>query len=503
MANSHSKGRKKSNSNSSILERFLRSDKQLPVLTAIAAGLYPVFFYYNNNYNLVNTWQHLVYFVCMFLLLPVVIFWVANRFSNLAFMARWKKYVLPFLNIFVFLFLLKVCLYAGLQKKMILGILVIAGLFAWFLHKQLKKIIVLQFVLAAVVLFNLVPTIIKQFNYSQEWAKQPDSIENTMFKQKPNVYFIQPDGYVNFSEIDKGYYKIDNDAFREFLVDNGFTNYDGFRNNYASTLSSNSATFMMKHHYYNKGTSFSESINARNVIISDNAVLNIFKNNAYTTHFISEKPYLIMNRPKVGYDKMNFDYSEVPYISTGLIDRKEILPALKEYMAAGQGPKFYFMEFFNPGHIHSRKSGSEGKEREKEKWMESLKEANRKLTELITAIKSEDANALIIIMGDHGGFVGMDYTEQIYEKTTDRDLIYSIFSSQLSIHWPGERPVSYDSRLDSAVNLFRVLFSYLSEAPQFLNNLQPDESYVVLRQDAPKGIYKYIADDGSVVFEQH
>ena len=484
------------------MARFLEDPRPYPILAAFAAGLYPILFYFNNNYNMVNSWEHLAYFSFMFLLIPIVVFMIANRLSGLAAFSKWKKYVLPFLNIFAFLFFLKICLYAGLQKKLIIGIVIAAVLFAWLLHKHLKKVIVLQFVLAAVTSFSLIPTIIKQLNYSGEWALQPDGIEQATFTQKPNVYFIQPDGYVNFSELDKGYYKLDNSEFEKYLIDQGFTNYAGFRNNYASTLSSNSAIFMMRHHYYNKGTSFSEAINGRSTIISDNAVLNAFKHNGYKTHFIAEKPYLMLNRPKMGFDRCNFDYDEISYISTGLMARKEIQPYLEQFISESDGPSFYFIEFLNPGHIANRSSNTSGKDTEREQWIESLKYSNERLTKYITTIKNADTNALILIMGDHGGFIGLDYTQQIYSKTEDRDLIYSIFSSQLSILWPDENYKLYDGDLDSAVNVFRVLFSYLSEEPSYLQKLAPDESFVVIREGAPKGIYKYIKDDGSTSFER-
>ena len=118
----------------------------------------------------------------------------------------------------------------------------------------------------------------------------------------------------------------------------------------------------------------------------------------------------------------------------------------------------------------------------------------------VSQIKENDPTALIIIVADHGGFVGMEYSKQIYYKTQDRDKIYSIFSSQLSIHWPDGEAPDEDKYIGTAINLFRVLFSYLSEDPSYLEYLQDNGSYVVLNKDAPQGIYQYINDEGEVVF---
>jgi hypothetical protein len=285
------------NNKQNRLQKFISNGKSYPILTAISAGLYPVLFYYKSNYTLVNSWGHFGYFMLMFLLLPIIIFVIAHRISKLKIFLKWQKHVLPFLNFFTFLFLLKVCLYAGIQKKILVLVFVIAILFALFLYKHLKKVIVIQFLLILLGAFSLFTTVYKQLTYTDLWTTQPDTIAQAKFKKKPNVYFIQPDGYVNFSEINRGYYDIDNSKFETFLVENDFEIYKDFRSNYASTLSSNSATFMMKHHYYNNGENFSEAINGREIIITKNNVLNIFKKNNYKTYFITEMPYFLLNRP--------------------------------------------------------------------------------------------------------------------------------------------------------------------------------------------------------------
>ena len=484
--------------------KFLANDTVSPVLAALAAGLYPILFYYTNNYTLINSWSHFAYFLTIFLAVPVVFFSFTAWLSKMKIFSKWQKYILPFLNVFVFLFLLKVCLYAGIQKKISLGILLVSLLIVWFLYRHFKKWVIIQLLLAVMGVFTLTPVIISQLSYSHEWMQQPDDIEHAVFKKKPNIYLIQPDGYVNFSELNRGYYDIDNSEFESFLEDNNFKAYRDFRNNYASTLSSNSATFMMKHHHYNKGSNFSEGINARKVIISDNSVLKVLRKNNYKTHFISEKPYLLVNRPKMGYDMCNFSYDEIPYLGTGVSERRDIFVPLKEAIAeTSESSKFYFIEFFNPGHISNRKSVTLGKEKEKEAWVASLNRANDTLKKLVTLIRDEDPNALIMIMADHGGYVGMDYAQETETKTQDRDLIYSIFSSLLAIHWPDGMAPAIDENMDTAVNVFRVLISYLSENDIYLKHLQDNSSYMIINDGAPKGVYKYIDDQGNITFLKH
>ena len=485
-----------------FFSNFLNDGKAYPLLVAVAAGLYPLLFYYTNNYKMINSWGHLGYFVSIFLLLPVVVFFVAYKISQIRSFKKIQPFVLPFLNFFFFLSFLNIALYAGFSWQRTVIVLGIA-LFLLILWKFFKKIIVFQYILAIIGVFTLAPVVIKQLNYSREWMQQPDNIESALFIKKPNIYFIQPDGYVNFSELEKEKYKFDNAAFEDFLKKNNFKAYPDFRSNYAATLPTNSAIFMMKHHYYNNGSDFTETIDARNVIISDNSLLKILKNNGYRTFFLSEQPYFLTNKPKLGYDFCNFSTKEISFVTTGIGEPKDVIGPFKNYLEEyPEGPNFFFIEIFNPGHITNTIADSKGIEGERQHYIESLQESNRKLTALTTAILAKDPNALIVIMADHGGFVGMTNTGESYTKNTDPDFVNSIFSTILAIHWPkGEIP-KFDNKLKTSVNLFRILTSHLSKNDLYLTNLQPDESYIIINFDAPKGVYEYIDANGNVVFNK-
>jgi hypothetical protein len=489
------KGRRKH----SALVKFINTDKQYPLIAAIAAGLYPFLFYYSNNYTLLNSWSRLVYFACFFLLLPMLVFYVAYRLSKLDVFKKLAPWLLPFLNGFTFLFFMSVALRGEIIAEISIPILAIALLLTFLLRKQFKKLVVLQLILATIGFISLVPNLIFQFNYSDAWRSQPDNIEQVVFKKKPNVYFIQPDGYVNFSEIGKGYYRVNNAEFKNYLVQEKFTLYPNFRSNYASTITTNSSIFMMKHHYYNRGLNFTETLQARDIIITENAVLNIFNNNGYKTHFLAERPYLLISRPSIGYDYCNYDYNDVEQINTGYKELREIIEPIRTLIKENPDqPKFFFMEIFAPGHIAVKRSKSKGIEEERVAWLKRLEESNKRLISLITTIKDNDPNALIVVMSDHGGFVGFNFMHQAYEKTEDRDLIYSIFSSFLAIHWPDSEEPNFTSSLKTSVNLFRILSAYLSEDDSYLSFLQDDISYIPILKGAPKGVYQYIDTLGNV-----
>ena len=485
------------------LNLFLNTNKDYPLIYAFAVGLYPILFYYSNNFTLVNSITHLLYFTATFIGIPLILFYTIHKLSMLIFFKKYNKYVLTFFSVSIFLFLLKVCLFGDIQRKITLGIIIISALFSFFLNKHLKKIVVIQFVLALIGMFALTKTVIRQYTYSKEWMQQPDGITNVIFKTRPNVYYIQPDGYVNFSELGKGFYNINNDDFEEFLNENEFTCYDDFRSNYSFTLASNCSSLMMKHHYYNNATDYKEVLNDRNIIISNNTVLNAFKNNGYKSYFISEMSYLLLNRPKMGFDYCNIDYDDISYIGRGLDKMKDIITPLKLKIEENvDKPKFFFIQILAPSHIVGVKMYSEGIEGERDSWIKRLKRSNQLLIKTISTIKDRDPNALILIMADHGGYVGMNHTLESYEKTDDRDKIYSIFSSFLAIHWPNGQVPEFDDTLKTSVNTFRVLFSYLSENESYLRNLQPDISLAIVNKGALPGVYKYIDEEGKIVFDK-
>lgn len=483
---------------------LFEKDTIFPITAAVSAGLYPLLFYFTNNFKMINSWGHFGYFSLIFLVFPIAIFYSAHKISEIGFLKKWKPFIIPFLNFFFFFSYLSVALYAGFSWQRTLIIFGIAVLFTILLRKFFKKIIAIQLILAIIGVFTLIPVVIKQLNYSEEWMKQPDAIETAVFKKKPNIYFIQPDGYVNFSELGNGFYKIPNANFENYLEEKNFKTYPDFRSNYAATLPTNSAVFMMKHHYYNNGSDFTEIIDARKVIVSDNSVLRVLKNNGYRTFFLTEQPYFLSNKPKLGYDFCNFSTKEINFLTTGIGKPRDVIEPFENYLDTyPKGPNFFFIEIFNPGHITNRLRDSKGIAGEREHYIESLKEANKKLTQLTKTILANDPEALIILMADHGGFVGMKATGDSYSKNMNPDFVHSIFSTILAIHWPNEEAPKFDSKLKTSVNLFRILVSYLSENDAYLTNLQPDKSYIIINFGAPKGVYEYIDEAGNVVFNKY
>jgi hypothetical protein len=485
----------------SAVKKFFLTKSVHPLLVGLSTGLYPILFYFTTNLTLVNSWEHLVFFILIFLLIPMILFRVCQLLVKKHVFGAYGAYLIPFLSIFIFLFFIGICHYGGINKKASLLILFGSLALVYFLVKHLDKIIKVQLLLALIGLPSLIYAVANQPFYSKDWHLQPDDIEKVIFKTKPNVYLIQPDGYVNFSELKKGYYNIDNSLFEKFIDDLDFKNYPDFRSNYPSTLASNTSMLMMKHHYYNKAMHPSDGLHSREVIVTKNTVLDVFKNNGYKTHLVTEAPYLLLNRPKMGFDRSNFKRVEVPFIGKGFKNKKNVITPLKDYIEIDKEiSKFFFVEFFNPGHITNSKYETTGFQNEKVKWLKALDAANNTLTEMITMINELDPEGLIIILSDHGGYVGLDYAMEMYAPIYERDKLYSIFGSNLSIKWPNNKAPDFDQQLKTTVNVFRILFSYLSQEKKYLNNLQADSSYSLIFHEAPTGPYESINEAGEVTF---
>lgn len=478
---------------------FIYSPKGAPLLAGFAVGWYMILYYYSKNFDLANSLQQFLFFTAYYMLLPMVVFYagfkVFSRIKNTKFKEQFLFIAIPLVTCF---YLLQLS-YIGVSKRFLfVALIFVITALSFKLKRYYKLFILLLFFLS---LFNLPPVI--QVGYmaataNNSWKQQPDDIANIVFKQRPNIYYIQPDGYTGFNNLKDANHNFDNSVFEDFLKLKGFVLYRDFRSNYYSTLLSNSSMFSMKHHYVPEDV---EAYAARSIIMGTNPVLQIFKNNNYKTHFISQKPYLLVNRPFSNYDYCNFNDSELPYLKDGWSIDKKITPDIEHSVSTQLATgNFYFIEKFSPGHIHGLKVYSNGVESERKLYLKELEVANAWLTHTIKYIEENDPNALIIIGADHGGFVGFEYTEQSETYTKNKLLVKSVFGVAMAIKWNNSEYREYDAQLKTSVNLFRTLFSFLAKDKKYLNNLQEDASYIKMRN--PHGLYKYIDKKGNVVFDK-
>lgn len=483
---------------------FIETNKQYPLIVATAAGLPPMLHYYNSNFWQVNSLEQLTYFFIFFICIPVVILFFINFiFKSIQSISKYRTLALLCLNI---IFFVTFTLFStiGISTKRVLLVCFLAVILSFIFKKYLKKIVVFELLLTIVLFINLIPNLFDSIFYSDNWMKFDDDIETVEFKKKPNIYLIQPDGYANFSELKKDNYNFDNSKFEMFLSNSGFKLYPNFRSNYYTTLSSNASMFSMKHHYYNNPKQHSNELaKSREIIAGKNSVISIFKNNGYKTFLLLQKPYLIINRPQIVYDYCNISYDELPYINQGFGINKNIENDLEQLISDNPlSSNFYFIEQIAPGHISTHKKDSKGINLERIKYLESLKSTNNWLKNIISLINQKDKESIIIVAADHGGFVGMTNTRQSKSKQISETLVMSVFTAVLAVKWPDSTPPHYEKKLETSVNLFRILFTYLSDDEKYLKNLEANESYIIINKGAKFGSYLRIDNSGNVVFKR-
>ena len=123
---------------SSIL-KFVQSSTPNPVLCGIAIGLYPLLYYYDQNFTLVNSWSQLGMFLLTFILIPIVICFLIKKTVKLLPELKILKFTLSVFSFVYFSVLLIICT-LGIKLKIIALVMSIAALFGILLYKHFNNI---------------------------------------------------------------------------------------------------------------------------------------------------------------------------------------------------------------------------------------------------------------------------------------------------------------------------------------------------------------------------
>ncbi|MFV0541274.1 MAG: sulfatase-like hydrolase/transferase [Aestuariibaculum sp.] len=480
---------------------FLDSTKNIPWLIGLSAGIYPYLKYYNSNFTLINSVRHFVAFALLFLIAPILLsYFIKIAIAKRPRLKKFEMLLFSLVNYSCFVLLAIISVW-GLETDILIVGLAIALALAFLLKNHLKKVIVFQLLMALLVAPRLIPNLYNQFLTTDNWLHLPDDILSVKFKETPNIYFIQPDGHVNQKTLENELYKSSSDLY-EWLKENHFKVYDGFRSNYPSSVVSNASIFAMKQHYF--GETFFPAIEmprVRTVINGSNSVISILKNNGYANYFLAEDEYFQMDFAKNKYDYQNIAEKEISLFSSGEDVVKDVYKDLENILSThmeSTKPKFFFIEKLLPHHVHFKKSVED----ERHDYLIKIKEADIWVKKIVNLINEKDPNAIIILAADHGGWLGIENFDE-FHSTTEKLLINSIFSTLCAIKWNGIENSKYDEELKTNVNLFRVLFSALSKNQTYLNHLEENGSYQLRkRKIIGMSAYTVIDEKGNVVSEK-
>ncbi len=470
---------------------------------ALICGFYPLVFYYSNNFYAVNSFGHLGYFILFFIGLSLAGFILIELFFTVK--KELRKYRPHTLFIAVLMITATLMSYAvklRLQKKLLVVIFVVSILLSIKFHDRFRKLAILILIMAVLPFFNCFLKIY-ELNKNMPWVELLADIKGIELKEKPNIYMIQPDGYVDEMLMEGPLYKHQTD-FYNWLRTNDFKLYDNFRSNYPASVPSNASMFSMRHHYYGE-TFFSdlEMPKGREMISGQNTTNYILQNNGYKTYFLAQDEYFQQNLKGGSFDHYNISKEEIPYFTIGDERERVLHNDLKEVLNDKTNkPKFVFIEKLLPHHIHFVKQENQI-EAERKEYIAKIEKVNLWLKETIDMIHDADPNAIVIVLADHGGWVGMTSYPDMY-TTTDEANIRSIFSSIAAIKWNGHLKDGYDTELRSTVNLFRVLFANLAENTDYLQQMEDNSSYNLHMESwYRKSVYKVLDDKGKTVFIQY
>ena len=480
---------------------FLSRHSKHPLILGLVCGGYPLLFYYSNNFSSINSWEHLRYFTLVFLGIPILVFTAAHFFFKwFPRFAKYEEKVRFILIIMTTACLMSQAIHLKMMKKALAVLLLIAVLLALKYAKTYKKILVLIAIMAMIPFFK---NMVNVYEHSGRiaWMEFPKDIEGLQLKHKPNIYIVQPDGYVSQQVMRGTHYKYES-AIYEWLTDRDFKIYDDFRSNYPASLTSNASMFAMKQHYFgNSLFPTLESSKTRDVICGANPVVQTLKANGYYTFFLGEAEYFMQNRAVKAYDHYHIPFDTIPYFSNDERIKNDVAIDFKKALDKEvPDPKFFFVERVLPHHVHFL-NVDDRLTADREEYIENVEKSNLWIKNTVTQIEEKDPNALIVVLADHGGWAGNDGFNEMY-STQDEIKIHSIYSTLAAIKWNGLPAEEYDQTLHSNVNVFRVLLAALSENKNLLDNMEDDSSYNLNNTGFFRNkVVKVINDQGEAVYE--
>jgi hypothetical protein len=521
-----------------------------PYVLALLAGLWPIAFYISNNWFMFEP-SRIPFIVGAF----TSIIWLTLSLFYFVLSQLWRRVLNPneskaalrifvFVSILVMAYLLRRPFSPMVSFSVFLVIAVLIALtLAWFIPRvHIFRVNIVLAVMSLPVLgmgLNSIfstrsgPTIFPHTEIgfdAKEDALRQAIYAQVRFSKKPNVYYIVPDGYPN-AEALKAIFNLEAKDFHEQLESSGFAIYPSIFTNYSDTLSSMSSVLGMDHHYYRGTVGNLEFLDARKFIVStENPVVKIFRNNGYQIHYVHQDDFLFSSgclvdscwpMPFWGSELMGVlvstQFKSTPLLARvrqaiaargGVAQDKQtrlelFMQRAREHidsMAEQHIPHFTYMHLDSPSHSLPGPQTSEQLASFRKDYGKEIQLANDEILGIVSHILTRDTNALIIVNADHGAW---GYGNTLY---TNKELLAGIsdylvgldhLGALLAIRWPDAVP-RYDQDLRTNVNLFRHIFSYLSESKEILTTKVPDDGFVWSRVGVQKKVRK-VMDDGRVL----
>jgi hypothetical protein len=518
-----------------------------PYALALLAGLWPIAFYFSNHwFKFEASWYPFVFATFS------AIIWAALSIFYLVLSWLWKMVfhgkaskgvvrIFVFVSTLVMAYLLRHTLMAMVEHNVFVFraiVLLTALTLAWFMPKiQMFRMncvlgilcivhlgmglnLIISHRSSPIILFDPKESAIRQIIYDQ-----------VRFSKKPNVYLIVPDGYPN-AEALKAVFNLDATNFYEHIKLSGFRIHPSNFSNYMHTLASISSLLGMDHHYYRGGIGNMDLLDARKFIVSkQNPVTHIFRNNGYQIHYVHDTQWLFTSGcyvdscwPMDFWSELNEiellvppNLKSIPLLArvTEAITarrvskddeqtRSEFMQRALEHidlMSEQHIPHFTYMHIQEPGHSFPGEQTSEQLTSFRKDYVKQIQIANDELLSIVSHILTHDPSALIIVNADHGawGYGSFNFTKkEILEGTSDDLMALDHLGALLALRWPDSAP-QCDKDLRTNVNVFRCIFSYMSESEDIMATKVHDDGFVRKWRRGVKPVVKKVMHDGGVL----
>ena len=519
-----------------------------PIMFLLLSGLYPVLFVISNNWHIYSVKQYVFLLVIPFitLIIGIILKIISLIINKIIRKYNWNKpriftkykiniykitaFILGLFSIFI---LMKSTITNNKSMMIVFLIFTLVSVILIYIqgYKYPNTFIIIMSILASI---NIATGLIRNRSIEDYILPSLNSEEDRkiLFKDKPNVYLVHLESY-HSPQAMKHLYGYDNKEFLEKLEDMGFDITDNVYSNYANTLISVGSMFLMKHHYENVSVGRGDALSIRDMIIGEiyNPVLSIFKNNGYNLVFLHPNIYLFRGNGMVDYhypeygihDALTLFQSDIVNKIRAIIFKVEDVNAKETWEASPKEleslipgvvinyrsrnkPTFFYVK---EGAVrHTMPDGSYSWKDNGDEWTEFylkiLKASNPKILKRLDWIIENDPKAIIILYGDHGALryrdvwkgdnknVDINDTIRTRMDLSSQDLAYDLFGVFLAIRSPGYNIDLKDK--DSHVNIFKILFSYLAEDKELLNQMEPNVSYLKYNDK----LFKFV-EDGTVL----
>jgi hypothetical protein len=464
------------------------------------SAIYPVLHYILNNVDVFSL-SLAVNFALIAFLLPIAVgaasylvirpfvsirvFYILSLISSIAILGFYMRPVYHQLS-------LSISLYAGVDfGKVFIHVAIFLVLFGlgYGLRRAVTPFLTLLILLAAV---NVAYTVV---NTGAAVDQDSESARRLTLVRKPSIYILVADGYQNRQGLlDKRLKHLD---IGPRLSKVGFRLYENAFSNYMGTITTLRSFFDIEHHYYQTDSSWARTLTG------DNKLYSVLRSNGYKTVIAHKANHLIRDHcesdicfpPPGPLGQVQFILAQSLYYrefldekTGGTIGLDRYRDAMHRILGGSPSPTVVFSHRQLPSH---GPRGCYDSNIPLKKYRVRLQQANNWIVFAVNEIESNDDEAIILVLGDHGALLS-DHCNWSNPDTTSAPKIVDKLGILMAIKWPRDYDGRYDQRIHSPIDLSWYLLQYLSD--DGMNEREKPMSASYLHRQRENLVYRVVEE---------